>query len=42
MITTHERRLILVTNDDGIQAGGIRFLAETLLDLGDVVGHAES
>lgn len=37
MITTHERPLILVTNDDGIQAGGIGFLAETLLDLGDVV-----
>jgi 5'-nucleotidase len=31
------RPLILVTNDDGIEAGGIRFLAESLLTLGDVV-----
>ena len=32
-----ERPLILVTNDDGIAAPGIRTLIEVMLDLGDVV-----
>jgi 5'-nucleotidase len=31
------RPLILVTNDDGIEAGGLRFLVETLLPIGDIV-----
>ncbi|RJP69705.1 MAG: 5'/3'-nucleotidase SurE [Candidatus Abyssobacteria bacterium SURF_17] len=31
-----ERKLILVTNDDGIQAPGLRILAEHLSDLGEV------
>jgi 5'-nucleotidase len=31
------RPLILVTNDDGINAPGIRFLAQTVAELGDVV-----
>lgn len=32
-----ERPLILVTNDDGIQAKGIKALAESLMEIGDVV-----
>lgn len=32
-----ERPLILVTNDDGINAPGIRFLAKAVSELGDVV-----
>ena len=31
-----ENKLILVTNDDGIQADGLRALAESIEDLGDV------
>ena len=31
------RPLILVTNDDGITAPGIRNLVESIADLGDVV-----
>lgn len=31
-----EKKLILVTNDDGIQADGLRALAESVEDLGDV------
>ncbi len=31
-----EKKLILVTNDDGIQADGLRALAESIEDLGDV------
>lgn len=34
---TRERRLILVTNDDGVQAKGINELIESLRDLGDLV-----
>lgn len=37
---TQERRLILVTNDDGIQAKGINELIECLRDLGDLVVFA--
>ncbi|HNU60116.1 MAG TPA: 5'/3'-nucleotidase SurE, partial [Aquaticitalea sp.] len=33
----HERPLILVTNDDGITAPGIRALIEVMNELGDVV-----
>ena len=36
-ITRGSRPLILVTNDDGINARGIRSLAEYLMPLGDVV-----
>ena len=32
-----QRPLILVTNDDGITAPGIRNLVESVVDLGDVV-----
>jgi 5'-nucleotidase len=32
-----QRPLILVTNDDGVNAPGIRFLAKTLSELGDIV-----
>lgn len=32
-----QRPLILITNDDGIYANGIHYLAETVRDLGDVV-----
>lgn len=35
-----ERRLILVTNDDGVQAKGINELIECLRDLGDLVVFA--
>lgn len=37
MSTKTNRPLILVTNDDGIEAGGIRFLVEALMPLGDIV-----
>jgi 5'-nucleotidase len=37
MNESSERPLILVTNDDGIEAGGIRFLVKTLLPFGDIV-----
>ncbi|MDR2968612.1 MAG: 5'/3'-nucleotidase SurE [Tannerellaceae bacterium] len=37
---TQERRLILVTNDDGVQAKGINELIEALRDLGDLVVFA--
>ena len=33
------RPLILVTNDDGIVAPGIRTLIEVMKELGDVVNH---
>jgi 5'-nucleotidase len=32
-----KRPLILVTNDDGITAPGIRALIEVMLEIGDVV-----
>ena len=31
------RKLILIVNDDGIKAPGIRALAESVIELGDVV-----
>lgn len=37
MSEASERPLILVTNDDGITAPGIRHLVESVVDLGDVV-----
>lgn len=37
MSETREKPLILVTNDDGITAGGIRTLAEEMTAFGDVV-----
>lgn len=37
MTTESTRPLILVTNDDGITAPGIRNLVESIVDLGDVV-----
>jgi 5'-nucleotidase len=37
MSNLSDRPLILVTNDDGIEAGGLRFLVETLLSIGDIV-----
>ncbi len=36
----HERPLILITNDDGVQAKGINELIECLRDLGDLVVFA--
>ncbi len=35
-----ERPLILVTNDDGIRAPGLRFLAEAMMSLGEVCVYA--
>lgn len=40
MDTTKDRPLILITNDDGVQAKGIRELTECLRDLGDLVVFA--
>ena len=37
MTSESTRPLILVTNDDGITAPGIRNLVESIVDLGDVV-----
>lgn len=36
-MSTEKRPLILVTNDDGINAPGIRFLIETVKPLGDIL-----
>ncbi|MBQ8988085.1 MAG: 5'/3'-nucleotidase SurE, partial [Prevotella sp.] len=32
-----KRPLLLISNDDGYQAKGIRTLAETLSDMGDII-----
>ena len=36
----NDRPLILITNDDGVEAKGIKELTECLRDLGDIVVFA--
>ena len=36
MVKTKERPLILVSNDDGVQAGGLKMLTELVMPLGDI------
>lgn len=39
-MTTKDKPLILITNDDGIQAKGIKELTNSLKDLGEIVVFA--